>query len=42
MAKWTLSAVRASCDAGGEAATHITRETDIWKKVIADAGIRLE
>ena len=25
-----------------EAAAHITRETEIWKKVIADAGIRLE
>jgi len=25
-----------------EAAAHIARETDIWKKVIADAGIRLE
>ena len=25
-----------------EAATHIARETEIWKKVIADAGIRLE
>jgi tripartite-type tricarboxylate transporter receptor subunit TctC len=26
----------------GEAAAHIVRETEIWKKVIADAGIRLE
>jgi tripartite-type tricarboxylate transporter receptor subunit TctC len=26
----------------GEAAAHIARETEIWKKVIADAGIRLE
>ena len=25
-----------------EAAAHIARETEIWKKVIADAGIRLE
>jgi hypothetical protein len=25
-----------------EAATHIARETYIWKKVIADAGIRLD
>ena len=25
-----------------EAASHIARETEIWKKVIADAGIRLE
>jgi hypothetical protein len=25
-----------------EAANHIARETGIWKKVIADAGIRLE
>jgi tripartite-type tricarboxylate transporter receptor subunit TctC len=25
-----------------EAANHIARETEIWKKVIADAGIRLE
>lgn len=25
-----------------EAATHIARETEIWKKVIADAGIRLD
>ena len=25
-----------------EAAVHIARETEIWKKVIADAGIRLE
>jgi tripartite-type tricarboxylate transporter receptor subunit TctC len=25
-----------------EAVAHIARETDIWKKVIADAGIRLE
>jgi tripartite-type tricarboxylate transporter receptor subunit TctC len=25
-----------------EAAAHIARETGIWKKVIADAGIRLE
>ena len=25
-----------------EAASHIARETGIWKKVIADAGIRLE
>ena len=25
-----------------EAAAHIARETDIWKKVIADAGMRLE
>jgi hypothetical protein len=25
-----------------EAAAHIARETDIWKKVIAHAGIRLE
>ena len=24
-----------------EAAAHIAREIDIWKKVIADAGIRL-
>ena len=26
----------------GEAASHIARETEIWKKVIVDAGIRLE
>jgi len=25
-----------------EAASHIARETEIWKRVIADAGIRLE
>jgi tripartite-type tricarboxylate transporter receptor subunit TctC len=25
-----------------EAATHIARETEVWKKVIADAGIRLD
>jgi tripartite-type tricarboxylate transporter receptor subunit TctC len=25
-----------------EAAAHIARETEIWKKVIADAGVRLE
>jgi tripartite-type tricarboxylate transporter receptor subunit TctC len=25
-----------------EAAAHIARETEVWKKVIADAGIRLE
>ena len=25
-----------------EAAAHIARETEIWKKVIADAGIRLD
>ncbi len=25
-----------------EASAHIARETEIWKKVIADAGIRLE
>ena len=25
-----------------EAASHIARETEVWKKVIADAGIRLE
>lgn len=25
-----------------DAAAHVARETDIWKKVIADAGIRLE
>ena len=25
-----------------EAATQIARETEIWKKVIADAGIRLD
>ena len=25
-----------------EAAAYIARETEIWKKVIADAGIRLE
>jgi tripartite-type tricarboxylate transporter receptor subunit TctC len=27
---------------GAEAAAHIARETEVWKKVIADAGIRLE
>ena len=32
----TLASTRA------EAAAHIARETEIWKKVIADAGIRLE
>jgi len=26
----------------GEAASHIARETEVWKKVIADAGIRLD
>ncbi len=25
-----------------EAAAHIARETEIWKKVIADAGVRLD
>jgi tripartite-type tricarboxylate transporter receptor subunit TctC len=25
-----------------EAAAHIARETEVWKKVIADAGIRLD
>ena len=25
-----------------EAAAHIARETEVWKKVIVDAGIRLE
>jgi tripartite-type tricarboxylate transporter receptor subunit TctC len=25
-----------------EAAAHIARETEVWKKVIADAGIRME
>ena len=26
----------------GKAAAHIARETEVWKKVIADAGIRLD
>jgi hypothetical protein len=26
----------------GEAASHIAHEIDFWKKVITDAGIRLE
>ena len=25
-----------------DAAAHISRETEIWKKLIADAGIRLD
>ena len=41
-AAYGLQGMETLAGTAGEAASHIARETEIWKKVIADAGIRLE